>query len=51
MAINMKLLGKVEVGYEPDQDWPQEGKIQFLDYNTQYRPGLELVLKGTEVLK
>jgi len=34
-----------EMGYEPDQDWPQEGKIQFLDYNTQYRPGLELVLK------
>ena len=40
-----------EVGYEPDQDWPQQGKIQFLDYNTHYRPGLELVLKGTEVLK
>ena len=40
-----------EVGYEPDQEWPQEGKIQLLDYKTQYRPGLDLVLKGKSHLK
>ncbi|XP_012942425.1 multidrug resistance-associated protein 1 [Aplysia californica] len=26
--------------------WPSEGKIEFLNYSTRYRPGLDLVLRG-----
>ncbi|KAG0313169.1 hypothetical protein BGZ99_009032 [Dissophora globulifera] len=28
------------------QDWPAEGRVEFVDYETRYRPGLELVLRG-----
>ncbi len=28
------------------EGWPEEGEIEFEDYQTRYRPGLELVLKG-----
>ncbi|CAH1406918.1 unnamed protein product [Nezara viridula] len=27
-------------------DWPQEGKVEFVDYTVRYREGLDLVLKG-----
>ncbi|CAH1406919.1 unnamed protein product [Nezara viridula] len=27
-------------------DWPEEGKVEFLDYTVRYREGLDLVLKG-----
>ncbi|XP_055346995.1 ATP-binding cassette sub-family C member 3-like [Paramacrobiotus metropolitanus] len=30
----------------PDKDWPTAGQVQFVDYKTRYRPGLDLVLKG-----
>ncbi|KAF9100932.1 hypothetical protein BGX27_000181 [Mortierella sp. AM989] len=30
----------------PSQDWPAEGRIDFINYETRYRPGLELVLRG-----
>ncbi|KAK3754081.1 hypothetical protein RRG08_024158 [Elysia crispata] len=30
----------------PGINWPDKGEIQFRDYQTRYRPGLELVLKG-----
>ncbi|XP_041372529.1 multidrug resistance-associated protein 1-like [Gigantopelta aegis] len=30
----------------PPQDWPQKGDINFLNYQTRYRPGLDLVIKG-----
>ena len=30
----------------PPQDWPQNGEINFLNYQTRYRPGLDLVIKG-----
>ncbi|KAF9178380.1 hypothetical protein BGZ50_007768, partial [Haplosporangium sp. Z 11] len=33
-------------GYRPHQDWPAQGCVDFVDYETRYRPGLELVLKG-----
>jgi len=28
------------------EDWPRKGSIHFNDYQTRYREGLELVLKG-----
>jgi len=28
------------------EDWPKQGTIQFSNYQTRYREGLELVLKG-----
>ncbi|XP_055339686.1 multidrug resistance-associated protein 1-like [Paramacrobiotus metropolitanus] len=30
----------------PQGDWPPEGRVDFKDYQTRYRPGLDLVLKG-----
>ncbi|GFS03753.1 multidrug resistance-associated protein 1 [Elysia marginata] len=30
----------------PGLTWPDQGEIEFRDYQTRYRPGLELVLKG-----
>ena len=27
-------------------DWPQEGVVKISDYQTRYRAGLDLVLKG-----
>ena len=33
----------------PNPNWPSEGKINFANYQTQYRPGLDLVLKGESV--
>ncbi|KAF9199094.1 hypothetical protein BGZ49_010827 [Haplosporangium sp. Z 27] len=32
--------------YRPPQGWPAQGRIEFIDYETRYRPGLELVLRG-----
>ncbi|CAG8544937.1 5702_t:CDS:2, partial [Racocetra fulgida] len=32
--------------YRPSLTWPQNGLIEYKDYSTKYRPGLELVLKG-----
>ncbi|XP_026281245.2 multidrug resistance-associated protein 1 isoform X2 [Frankliniella occidentalis] len=29
-----------------DSNWPQEGKVDFKDYEVRYREGLDLVLKG-----
>ena len=31
-------------------DWPQEGKIQFENYKTTYRDGMEPVLKGINLM-
>ena len=30
----------------PDPNWPEDGSIQFDEYATRYRPGLDLVLKN-----
>ena len=32
--------------HRPAADWPAEGRVDFVDYETRYRPGLELVLRG-----
>ncbi|CAG0894912.1 unnamed protein product [Darwinula stevensoni] len=34
---------------EPKEDWPQEGRVSFREYQTRYREGLGLVLKGISV--
>lgn len=33
----------------PDEKWPAEGNIEFINYATKYREGLDLVLKGIDV--
>ncbi|KAK3825331.1 MAG: ATP-binding cassette transporter 1 [Benniella sp.] len=30
--------------HRPPQDWPAQGRVEFKNYETRYRPGLELVL-------
>ncbi|KAF9941830.1 hypothetical protein BGZ67_003920 [Mortierella alpina] len=32
--------------HRPPQDWPAQGRVDFVNYETRYRPGLELVLRG-----
>ncbi|XP_048247829.1 multidrug resistance-associated protein 1-like isoform X2 [Haliotis rufescens] len=32
--------------HRPPPSWPQNGKVNFVNYATRYRPGLDLVLKG-----
>ena len=34
---------------KPPPDWPPEGKVAFEGYQTRYRPGLDLVLRGIDV--
>ena len=31
------------------ENWPNKGNIQFLNYQTKYREGLDLVLKGIDL--
>ena len=31
---------------KPESSWPDKGVIEFKDYQTRYREGLDLVLKG-----
>eukprot|EP01100_Stratorugosa_tubuloviscum_P002782 TRINITY_DN165_c0_g2_i1.p1 TRINITY_DN165_c0_g2~~TRINITY_DN165_c0_g2_i1.p1 ORF type:complete len:1466 (-),score=614.85 TRINITY_DN165_c0_g2_i1:64-4461(-) len=33
---------------QPNPSWPEKGVIQFDNYATRYRPGLDLVLKGVD---
>ncbi|KAG0354796.1 ATP-binding cassette glutathione S-conjugate transporter ycf1, partial [Podila minutissima] len=32
--------------HRPPLEWPAEGRVDFVDYETRYRPGLDLVLRG-----
>ncbi|KAK3829999.1 MAG: multi drug resistance-associated protein MRP [Linnemannia gamsii] len=32
--------------HRPPHEWPAEGRVDFVNYETRYRPGLELVLRG-----
>ena len=34
---------------DPPKDWPQYGVVKFDNYQTRYREGLDLVLKGIDV--
>nr|KAG5685653.1 hypothetical protein BaRGS_020895 [Batillaria attramentaria] len=36
----------VNPDHSPPDFWPDEGKVEFKDYQMRYRPGLDLVLKG-----
>ena len=40
----------VKEGFHPPHDWPREGAIGFQCYGTRYRPGLDLVLKGIDLI-
>ena len=33
----------------PPKQWPVEGRVQFVEYGTRYREGLDLVLKGIDI--
>ena len=33
----------------PKKEWPEEGKVQFVEYGTRYREGLDLVLKRVDL--
>nr|XP_054762700.1 multidrug resistance-associated protein 1-like [Lytechinus pictus] len=33
----------------PADSWPDEGKVEFINYSTRYREGLDLVIKGINV--
>jgi len=33
---------------DPDEDWPEHGEVRFDNYQTRYREGLDLVLKGID---
>lgn len=33
---------------DPDEDWPAHGEVKFDNYQTRYREGLDLVLKGID---
>ncbi|KAG8247924.1 Canalicular multispecific organic anion transporter 1 [Homalodisca vitripennis] len=35
-----------EIQPRPNPEWPNQGVVQFQDYQVRYREGLELVLKG-----
>ncbi|KAG0327184.1 hypothetical protein BG000_001046 [Podila horticola] len=32
--------------HRPPLEWPAEGRVDFVNYETRYRPGLDLVLRG-----
>ena len=34
-----------DLNKKPPKEWPQNGAVNFVDYSTRYRPGLDLVLK------
>ena len=45
--------GKIEKGKmvpNVSEEWPQEGKIKFVDYKTTYRDGMEPVLNGINLI-
>ena len=31
---------------DPEPSWPHRGEIEFVDYATRYRDGMDLVLRG-----
>ena len=33
-------------GSDPSDSWPNSGEVQFKNYSTRYRPGLDLVIKN-----
>ena len=33
----------------PADEWPEEGRVQFVEYGLRYREGLDLVLKGIDI--
>ncbi|XP_069944054.1 ATP-binding cassette sub-family C member 3-like isoform X2 [Cherax quadricarinatus] len=44
--IQLEKEAAWQVAKKPSSSWPAEGRITFHNYETRYRPGLDLVLKG-----
>ena len=36
-------------GNRPPSTWPEEGRVEFVDYSTRYRDGLDLVLRDLSI--
>ena len=36
-------------GNDPPESWPNDGNVEFQNYSTRYRPGLDLVLKDVSL--
>ncbi|KAI8353074.1 multi drug resistance-associated protein MRP [Mortierella sp. GBAus27b] len=36
--------------HRPPEEWPPRGRVEFMNYETRYRPGLDLVLRGINCL-
>ena len=44
------LKANWEIEYtKPSPNWPDSGVVEFQDYSTRYREGLDLVLKNVNV--
>ena len=48
LDIILQAAGVVE-NNRPPRSWPDKGCVEFIDYGTRYRPGLDLVLKGIDI--
>jgi ABC-type multidrug transport system fused ATPase/permease subunit len=40
----------INEAYRPPAGWPASGRIEFKDYKMRYRAGLDLVLKGVDLI-
>jgi ABC-type multidrug transport system fused ATPase/permease subunit len=40
----------INAEYRPPSGWPAQGQIEFRDYKMRYRAGLDLVLKGVDLV-
>ena len=45
-SYDENLINVILTGQDPPKEWPQYGVVKFDNYQTRYRPGLDLVLKG-----
>ncbi|KAG0348357.1 hypothetical protein BGZ54_004641, partial [Gamsiella multidivaricata] len=39
-------VSEINPDNRPLQEWPTQGRVEFIDYETRHRPGFDLVLRG-----